>query len=96
MTADEATALTLLLKFLEQVEAGDAGAGEDDGVASSQVLTELLGHQTVELWLLQGVQTIWTRRFLQMDIDLQRRGRIRSSSFSRFTLNPNSKGSVVE
>lgn len=65
--------LTLILKLLKQAETGDAGAGEDDGVTSRQVLTELPGHQTVELWFVfQCVEAIWTRTLLQMDINLHK------------------------
>lgn len=51
--------LTLILKLLEEAETGDAGAGENDGVTSRQVLTELPGHQTVELrFVLQRVESV--------------------------------------
>lgn len=66
-------ALTLILKLLEQAETGDAGAGENDGITSRQVLTELPGHQTVELrFVFQCVESIWTRALLQMYVDLHR------------------------
>lgn len=51
--------LTLVLKLLVQAETGDAGAGENDGVTSRQVLAELPGHQTVELrFVFQSVESV--------------------------------------
>lgn len=63
--------LTLILKLLEQAETGDAGARENDGVASRQILAELPGHQAVELrFVFQCVESVWTRALLQMYINL--------------------------
>lgn len=51
--------LTLILKLLVQAETGDAGPGENDGVTSRQVLTELPGHQAVELrFVFQCIESI--------------------------------------
>lgn len=62
---------TLFTEFCEEAEACDRWAGEDDGVFSRNVLTELLGHKTVELrFVLQGSQTLCTLALFQMDCDL--------------------------
>lgn len=63
---------TLFLKVLEEVEAGDAGSSEDDGIAAGQALAQLLGHQAVELQLvLQGVQPVRPWALFQMDRNLR-------------------------
>lgn len=63
---------TLLAEFGEEAEAGDRWSCEDDGVLSRNVLTQLLGHEAVELRLvLQGGQTVCALPLFQMDVDLQ-------------------------
>lgn len=61
---------TLFAEFSEEAEARDGRPGEDDGVLAGDVLTELLGHEAVELrFVLQGGQTVCA--LLQMDRNLQ-------------------------
>lgn len=79
--------LTLILKLLEQAETGDAGAGENDGVTSRQVLTELPGHQAVELgFVFQCIESIWTRALLQMYINLHTGSLYTSTVRTNFTV----------
>lgn len=60
-----ASGQTLLLKFFKQIEAGDAGACEDDIVLPGRVPAQAPGHHAVQLWLvLQSVQAIWATAFL--------------------------------
>lgn len=75
---------TLFLKVLEEVEAGDAGSSEDDGIAAGQALAQLLGHQAVELQLvLQGVQPVRPWALFQMDRNLWAQTNTVSRLFNR-------------